>query len=115
MAEGDKPTLGLMVLYRTGVDRYSPAVIHKVNEDHTVDLTIFDPAGNVGPARRVQQGDNPGQWCHTGVDSREAVIKKVREDKLAQQDLGRHGATGPDDKMAKVEPKYQPSSEAQKK
>jgi hypothetical protein len=112
MAEGDKPTLGLMVLYRTGINRYSPAVIHKVNEDHTVDLTVFDPQGTVGPARSVQQGGNPGQWCHTGVDAREAVMKK------AQEDLGRHGATGPDDKMAKVvneEPRYQPSAEAQKK
>ncbi|HEY7416108.1 MAG TPA: hypothetical protein VH593_13020 [Ktedonobacteraceae bacterium] len=105
MAEGDKPTLGLMVLYRTGVDRYSPAVIHKMNKDNTVDLTVFDPSGSISPARNVQEGAKPGQWCHTGVDAREAVIAAIKKTNLemkpVETDLGRHGATGPDDKMAK--------------
>lgn len=67
-------TLGLMVLYRTGKNRYSPAVIQKVNENYTVDLTVFGPAGDVSPARNVKEGDNPGQWCHTGIDAREAAM-----------------------------------------
>lgn len=72
-----QPTLASIILYRTGKKRYSPALITGINEDGSVNLTVFSTNGQVGLAKSVTEGDNEGQWCPTGVDSQEAAMAKA--------------------------------------
>ena len=69
--------LGSIILYRTGKKRYSPALITGMNEDGSLNLTVFSTNGQVGLARNVCEGDNEGQWCPTGVDAQEAAMAKA--------------------------------------
>jgi hypothetical protein len=98
MAE-QKITQCRIILYKTGPDSYSPALVTAVNEDGSVNLTVFLPSGNTVGAQNVAEGREIGDWAWPGIDA------KKEDGKI---DLGRHGATGPDDKIGK----YQPSEEA---
>jgi hypothetical protein len=70
-------TLGSIILYRTGKNRYSPALITGINEDGRLNLTVFSTNGQTGLARDVCEGDHEGEWCPTGVDAQEAAMAKA--------------------------------------
>jgi hypothetical protein len=62
-------TQGRVVLFRTDPDKYLVALIIKVNDDKTVDLTVFKPSGDTGLEANVKQGKEIGNWCPPGVDA----------------------------------------------
>jgi hypothetical protein len=66
--------MGDMVLMRTGNKRYAPAVINSINENGSLNLTVFSTNGQVGLARDVYEGPKEGDWCPTGVDAQEAAM-----------------------------------------
>lgn len=66
--------IGDMVLMRTGNKRYAPAIVYSINENGSLNLTVFSSSGQVGPARNVYEGPKEGDWCPTGVDAQEAAM-----------------------------------------
>ena len=65
-----RPSLGRIVHYRHPNIGSRAAIITRVLDEDTVELTVFytlddGPPGfnSVGQFEAVQQGDQPGQWC----------------------------------------------------
>lgn len=80
-------TQGRIVLLRTGERKYAPSLINRVNEDGSVNLTVFEPNGTVSPANKVSEGDQVGNWCQPGVDSQEKIAADARA-KMAAESAG---------------------------
>jgi hypothetical protein len=70
--EDFKVTQGRIVLYRVSDEaknRYWVALINSVNDDGSVNLTLFLPTGLTEGANSVTRGSNVGDWTPPGVDS----------------------------------------------
>jgi len=91
MAEKQKITQCRIILFRVAPDKYTPALVTAVNEDGSVNLTVFHQYVTEG-VQNVVEGPEIGNWVWPGIDAK-------KED--GKTDLGRHGATGPEDKIAK--------------
>lgn len=68
-----------IILYRTDPNKYSPALVNAVNEDGSVNLTVFRPGGDTGLVEKVTKGPEIGQWEWPGVDSPEKKAEKEPE------------------------------------
>lgn len=58
------PSIGRIVLYNGHghpQPEQTPAIIRRVNDDGTLDLTVFSPIGCV-PSKAILQGSLVGQW-----------------------------------------------------
>lgn len=70
MAEGQKITQCRIILYKTGFDSYAPALVTQVNQDDSVNLTLFLPNGSTEGVQNVTEGHEVGEWTWPGVDAR---------------------------------------------
>lgn len=69
--------LGSIVLHRTGKNRYAPALVNSMNEDGSLNLTVFSTNGQIGLARSVFEGPKEGDWAPPGIDAQEAAMAKA--------------------------------------
>lgn len=58
---------GRIVLFKWDEDRYAPSLITQVNEDGSVNLTIFRPDGTTEGKQNVERGNEEGKWAPPGI------------------------------------------------
>jgi hypothetical protein len=60
---------GRIVLIKTEENRYAPALVTQINEDESVNLTVFRADGTIEPVQNVKRGVEIGDWAPPGVDA----------------------------------------------
>ena len=77
-----------IILYKTGPDSYAPALVTQVNEDRSVNLTLFLPNGSTAGVQNVAEGHEVGNWTWPGVDAGKEHRHGKEEEKASEATKG---------------------------